>query len=630
MPDHETPTHPTDPEDNSTRRDDARRRRAPERGGESVPPQEPTPYLSRRRRGSIRRQASRKAHKAHVPRRSSDRYAAYSAPQSARTRRSRAQQSQQPSTPLQAEFERVRKIQAANRKPAGRMRTLRRKKWFWPLIGVPGILMLVAVVALSPIIWSSIQAYRNVTVDKVEHLESAYVAQLNQEGTPELVARPTEPTETGWSGTEPINILLLGVDIAAGGASRTDTLILVNIDPVEKTANMMSIPRDLKVVIPGYGVHKINAAFALGDFNKVQGGGAGLTIRTIETNLGIPIHGFVQIDFQGFIKMIDTVGGVTVDVPYPIRDDEYPAENYRYQRIYFPSGWQHLDGEEALVYARTRHQDGDTMRSARQQQVLMALRDQAVNLDIVTQLPTLIRQFGDSVRTDISITDAVKLGQLGMDIPRENIKSVSLLPALYEETGWDGTYYLNADWTIADDILMEFTGEYVNPPGAAIADPDYGVSIMILNGTNNQGLAGRIGTTLETNGFWNVSVDFAENRGNNDQSIIIDRESNLGTSAMITSLIGVGADTIVIGDEQTPQTQGIQGYEGYDIVIMLGNDAPDPAGDQWSLEDYQREVDDEGTNVEPTSDDGYVEPEDTWTEEDEAQPLEPVDEDPIT
>src|SRR5690606_2988736 len=211
---------------------------------------------------------------------------------------SRAQQSQQPSTPLQAEFERVRKIQAANRKPAGRMRTLRRKKWFWPPIGVPGILMLVAVVALSPIIWSSIQAYRNVTVDKVEHLESAYVAQLNQEGTPELVARPTEPTETGWSGTEPINILLLGVDIAAGGASRTDTLILVNIEPVEKTANMMSIPRDLKVGIPGYGVHKINAAFALGDFNKVQGGGAGLTIRTIETNLGIPIHGFVQIDFQ--------------------------------------------------------------------------------------------------------------------------------------------------------------------------------------------------------------------------------------------------------------------------------------------------------------------------------------------
>jgi anionic cell wall polymer biosynthesis LytR-Cps2A-Psr (LCP) family protein len=114
------------------------------------------------------------------------------------------------------------------------------------------------------------------------------------------------------------------------------------------------------------------------------------------------VHGFVQIDFQGFIRMIDTVGGITVDVPYPIRDDEYPAENYRYQRVYFPTGWQHLDGEEALVYARTRHQDGDTMRSVRQQQVLLALRDQAVSLDLVTQLPTLIRQFGDSVRTDIS------------------------------------------------------------------------------------------------------------------------------------------------------------------------------------------------------------------------------------
>jgi LCP family protein required for cell wall assembly len=507
-----------------------------------------------------------------------------------------------------------------------------RKKWFWPVIGVPGILMIVALLALSPILWSSLQAYRNVTVDNVEHLNSAFVPQLNQQGTPELVARATEDTNPGWTDTERITILLLGVDIAAGGASRTDTLIMVNIDPVEKTASMMSIPRDLKVVIPGYGVHKINAAFALGEFNKVQGGGAGLTIRTIESNLGIPIHGFVQIDFQGFVKMIDTVGGITVDVPYPIRDDEYPAENFRYQRVYFPAGWQHLDGEEALIYARTRHQDGDTMRSVRQQQVLMALRDQAVSLDLVTQLPTLIRQFGDSVRTDISIGDAVKLGQLGMDIPRDSITSVSIMPSLYEDPGIDGTYYLSADWTIAEEILSEFTGERISPPGAAISDPDYGASIMILNGTTNTGLAGRVGTTLESNGFWNVSVDNADNQGDHDLSMIVDRHSDLGTSAMITSLIGVGADTIVLGSapETTDTTRaGIQDYSGYDIVIMLGNDTPDPAGDQWSLEDYQRETGgDEGTGAEPTSeDDQNVEPQNTWTEEDsEARPLEPVDE----
>lgn len=528
-------------------------------------------------------------------------------------------------TPLQAEFAIAQEVQAANRRPASHIAALRQKRWFWTVLGVPGIVAIVALLVLSPLIWSSFQAYRDATVGPVEHINSAFVPQLNVEGTPELVAASNEEGSS-WSGTEPITILLLGVDIEAGGASRTDTLILVNIDPMDKSASMMSIPRDLKVVIPGYGVHKINAAYALGEFNKVQGGGAGLTIRTIESNLGIPVHAFVQIDFQGFIQMIDTVGGVVVDVPYPIRDDAYPAENYRYQRIYFPAGWQHLDGEEALIYARTRHQDGDTMRSARQQQVLLALRDQAVSLDLVGQLPTLIRQFGDSVRTDITISDAISLAQVGMEIPRDEITSVSLLPALYEDPGADGTYYLSADWDIATGIFTEFAGQPISPPGAAIADPDYGASIMILNGTTNTGLAGRVGTILDQNGFWNVSVDNAENQGDHDQSTIVDHDSNLGTSAMISNLIGVGADTIVLGEPNPEVDDGTDQYAGYDIVVMLGNDAPDPAGDQWSLEDYQRETGgNELSGGQPTS--APTPGNDTPTTTREQRTLDPVDED---
>jgi polyisoprenyl-teichoic acid--peptidoglycan teichoic acid transferase len=590
MPDHDSPQHPTGPGDRSSQR--------PERGAHGSPES----YLERRRRQAARAKG-RSGTSRSTSRRAASRYEAYSAPRSTRTRRHDARAQEHPAavSPLQAEFDMARAVQASNRTPAARFRTLRRKRWFWPLVGVPGIVMMVAVLALSPVMWSAFQAYRNVTVDSVEHLESAFVPQMNVQGTPELVARPAGEPNPGWDGSEPINVLLLGVDIAAGGASRTDTIILVNIDPGEKTATMMSIPRDLKVVIPGYGVHKINAAFALGEFNEVQGGGAGLTIRTIESNLGIPIHGFVQIDFQGFIDMIDTVGGVVVDVPYPLRDDAYPDENYRYQRIYFPAGWQHLDGEAALVYARTRHQDGDSMRSARQQQVLMALRDQAVSLDLITRMPTLIRQFGDSVRTDIPINDALRIAQVGIDIPRDSISSVSMLPALYEDPGLDGIYYLSADWDIATDIFTEFAGEPIKPPGAAIADPDYSATIMILNGTTNTGLAGRVGTTLEQNGFWNVSVDYAEKRGNHARSLVIDHDSNLATSAMITNLIGVGADTIVLGDPDPDTYDGTDQYASYDIVIMLGNDAPDPAGDQWSLEDYQRETgQNEPSGVAPT------------------------------
>lgn len=420
--------------------------------------------------------------------------------------------------------------------------------------------------------------------------------QLNEAGTPELVAATSGESNFTWSDEERITILLLGVDKSENGASRTDTLILVNIDPVAKTANMLSIPRDLKTVIPGYGVDKINAAFALGEFNKVQGGGAGLTVRTIETNLGIPISAFVQIDFNGFVNMVDTVGGITIDVPYPIKDDTYPAENYQYQRIYFPAGWQHMDGEEALKYARTRHQDGDTRRSARQQQVLLSLRDQAIGLNLIPQLPILIEQFGDSVRTDISIGDAVKLGRLGTEIPRDSITQTSLMPALYEEQVPAGPYYLNADWEAVGDVLSEFTGTEISPPGAALANPDYGLPIMIENGTNNKGLAGRIGDYLEANGFWNVAVATVEDAGTHEKTVIRDRENNLATSALITQLIGVGADTITLGADGTAigDGTGMNSNGEYVIVITLGDDAPDPAGDEWNLQDYQREAGNDG------------------------------------
>ncbi len=507
-----------------------------------------------------------------------------------------------PDSQLARDLQQARSRQASRMGTSSRWKRLTRKKWFWPAVGVPGILAMVALIALSPIIYSTFMAYRNVQVDDIQHGDSSLIAKLNSEGTPELVERPTESAISNWNGEDRITILLLGADLsAADGSSRTDTIMLVNIDPRTKSASILSIPRDVKVVIPGYGIDKINAAFALGDYNDVQGGGAGLMIRTIEANFGIPIHAFVQIDFNGFTHMINTVGGIYVDVPYPILDSSYPAENFNYQRIYFPAGWQHLDGEEALIYARTRHQDGDTSRAARQQQVLLALRDQHLNADLITQLPRLITEFGDTIRTDISITDAIKIARLGLEIPRENISQISVTSSLYEEYGENGIYYLMVDWTIMEDVLSDFVGYEVSSPGAAYMDPDYGARILIINGTNNRGLAGRVGTVLEYNGFWRVSVDTAEDVGNYDRSSILDVEGNLGTSALVSELISVGQDTITWGDGAKTEAR-TSGYEGYDIVVVLGNDAWDPEGDNWTLEDYTREQQDEdpGPAMTPT------------------------------
>lgn len=498
-----------------------------------------------------------------------------------------------PDTILARDLIRARKQQESRLGTPSRLKRFTRRKWFWPLVGIPAILTMVALLALSPVLYSSFMAYRNVQVDDIEHRESSLIAQLNPQGTPELVERQTEGAISNWNGEDRITILLLGADLSAeDGSSRTDTIMLVNIDPRANSAKILSIPRDVKVVIPGYGIDKINAAFALGDYNNVQGGGAGLLIRTIEANFGIPIHAFVQIDFGGFTRMINTVGGVYVDVPYPILDHDYPAEQSNYQRIYFPAGWQHLDGEEALVYSRTRHQDGDTSRAARQQQVLLALRDQHLNAELITQLPRLITEFGDAVRTDISITDAIKLAQVGLDIPRENISQHSVTSALYEEYGTNGIYYLQINWTTMERLLSSFVGYKVSSPGAAFMNPDYGARVLIINGTRNRGLAGRVGTVLEYSGFWRVSVDMAEDVGNYDHSSIIDIEGNLGTSALVSELISVGHDSITFGDAADSTAQE-RGFSGYDIVVILGNDAWDPAGDTWTLEDYTREQQDE-------------------------------------
>jgi len=526
--------------------------------------------------------------------------------------------------------------------PSSRKRRFRNRPWFWVMVGVPAITFLAIMIVLGPVLYQGITAYRDVKVDSVDHQQSAYVPALNAEGTPELVVAPTEETDAEWSGTEPITILLLGVDISINGASRTDTLILVNIDPVSRSAAMLSIPRDLKVVIPGYGIDKINAAFALGEFNKVQGGGAGLTIRTIEANLGIPVSHFAQIDFDGFVKMINTVGGVSLDVPYPIKDDQYPADNFRYQRVYFPSGWQHLDGEATLQYARTRHQDGDQRRSERQQQVLLALRDQAVNLDLISELPALIGQFGDSVRTDISIDNAISLARLGAEIPRNRITQVSLMPSLYEEQLPDEPYYLIADWIETGKILSDFAGTRIKPPGAALANPEYDLPILILNGTDNEGLAGRVGDVLEWNGFTSIDVALADDTGSHARSTIVDNGNYLGTSALITNLVGVGADQITVTSlpsstvtptarpKQTPTPSprvtrtsrmspisrtNLDDFDenDYAIVITLGDDAPDPADAELQLDEYQDQVDAD----EPTTPD-------TGTEEtDESDGVEP-------
>lgn len=286
-------------------------------------------------------------------------------------------------------------------------------------------------------------------------------------------ATPAPPTATPypeWDGDDPVTILLLGVDARVGeeGPPRSDTIIIVRVDPVAKRVDMLSIPRDLLVEIPGYYATKVNAAYPFGEMDSgIPGGGPTLAAQTIELNFGIRIDYFAEIDIAGLEQVIDTLGGVMLDVPGILKDDQYPTENYGYTRVYYSPGWQWMNGETAVRYARTRHDDGDFNRNRRQQQVLLAIRDRVLITGVISKLPELIGEIGDSVRTDLSPTQVLSLARLGQEINTEDIYSHTIAPYLSSEIINEGFYFVG-DW----DALRYLAQNMPDDPNARRAsDP---------------------------------------------------------------------------------------------------------------------------------------------------------------
>ena len=208
------------------------------------------------------------------------------------------------------------------------------------------------------------------------------------------------------------NIVFLGVDEAA---SLSDTIMLVSIDNLDEDPDvaMVSIPRDLWVDVPGFGGSKINAAYSIGERNQYPGGGPALTKETLESVLELDIHYYSALDFDGFIALIDAAGGVEIEVESTINDPRYPADDGSgYEPLLIEAGTQHFDGEKALKYARSRQSTNDFDRAFRQQQIVLALRDQVVNdsrLPQVQKITSLITTLDDKVETDMSRAEVLQL-----------------------------------------------------------------------------------------------------------------------------------------------------------------------------------------------------------------------------
>ncbi len=262
---------------------------------------------------------------------------------------------------------------------------------------------------------------------------------LTRSATREFDTIELEPVATRlpqWSGAAHISILMLGIDEreSQSGPWRTDTMIAVTIDPVALTAAGLSIPRDLWVTLPGLEISgKINTAHFFGDAEEYPGGGPALAQATVQSTLDVSLQYYVRVNFTAFEKLIDLIGGIDLDVPYPIDDPLYPDSGYGYEPLYIPAGRIHMDGRLALKYARTRHDVmGDFDRMKRQQQVILAVRDKLTQGDRLTQLLTqagpILQTLGESIKTNLTLEQIIQLAQLGAQIDPSRIRLITITP----------------------------------------------------------------------------------------------------------------------------------------------------------------------------------------------------------
>ncbi len=307
---------------------------------------------------------------------------------------------------------------------------------------------------------------------------------------------------------KPANILVLGSDYRTGSATedrRSDTLMVVRLDPDAGTISLLSFPRDLYVPIPGHGNAKINDAYSLG--------GPKLSVQTVKELTGIDINYIVNVDFKGFRGIVDTLGGVYVDVDRKYFNDNSGGENYA--AIDIESGYQLLRGRDALAFARFRHTDSDFHRIARQQMMLTELKKQVGGSDVVRNLPGLLRVLYDN--TDMAAGGGGKISsRTAIDYLRLGLKLNSRSVYQIEVEGEIGTAgeasivvadearikeavdaFVHPDPDAQEASISNITGERVKNKGRTGIPPRQ-VTVEVRNGNTVEGAAGQVAYELRT------------------------------------------------------------------------------------------------------------------------------------
>lgn len=310
-----------------------------------------------------------------------------------------------------------------------------------------------------------------------------------------------------WDGKTRVNLLVMGIDARSPDAANplTDTMILFTLDPVNNTAGMLSIPRDLWVKIPGSDYGKINTAYSIGESFQLPGGGPALAAKTVENLLGVPIHYYAQIDFEAFVSFIDQIDGVKITsterVQLNIVDTKFSQ--------WLEPGTYTLPGDLALAYVRYREPTGgDIARSQRQQQVILAIRDRILDLNMLPKLiqrsPELYASLSQGIRTNLTLDQVIQLGvKVLMDIPRDQITHTAIgWQDVTSGTSPDGLSILRP----IPDRIREVRDSVFGGGGAIdVQDPatllnvlaEEGATVSIMNGSSTEGLAERTAEYLK-------------------------------------------------------------------------------------------------------------------------------------
>lgn len=311
---------------------------------------------------------------------------------------------------------------------------------------------------------------------------------------------PVQPGAIPWNGTDRITILAMGVDQRTTEPPHSDTMMLISLDPVSRHVNMLSLPRDLWVNLPESSAAKINSAITIG--------GPRYAAFAVDSALGVPVNYYAVLKFTGYRDLVDALGGVTVDVKTAISDPTYPADvGYGFDPLYIPAGVQHMNGTTALKYVRTRHDDpqGDIGRNDRQQQVLMALKQQALTPGTLVRLPAVLAALRNAVNTDIPYDRLPDVAAILGHAHGASLTSTGLTPQdgdVSVGTSWDGQWIFVPNWT---SINAKTQRLFSDPQLTA----DH-ARVDVENGTTTTGLAAILGATLTSDGFTVADVQQAD------------------------------------------------------------------------------------------------------------------------